>query len=177
MKPGEKIKEIRESKGITQKALAKSAGIMPSTLGKYERGVLNPKIETVEKIAKALDCHVLDIIDIEFFGKADINEKQKFLEIAMLEAYMHSRKEHFVVKAAGYTWISPQINDRLIHLINNATNTEYTVEENLFFNAINESLNFIEYNFSRLMDTASVVNNAETMAKQPELIKNGEPTK
>lgn len=51
---GEKIREIRKARGLTQKELGEKAGIAEPTIRRYELGKLNPKIETVKKIADAL---------------------------------------------------------------------------------------------------------------------------
>lgn len=52
---GEQIRERRKIAGLTQKELGERAGIAEPTIRRYELGRLNPKIETVAKIAKALD--------------------------------------------------------------------------------------------------------------------------
>ena len=52
---GEKISENRKSANLTQKELGELTGIDGATIGKYERGVLNPKVETIKKIATALN--------------------------------------------------------------------------------------------------------------------------
>ena len=62
---GERIKRIRESKGMSQKDLASKCGIIYQTIGKYERGVLNPKITTIIDIANALEVQVDDILDLK----------------------------------------------------------------------------------------------------------------
>lgn len=60
---GNNIKRIREEKGMTQKELADKCNIIYQTIGKYERKLLNPKYETLEKIAKALEVSSFDLID------------------------------------------------------------------------------------------------------------------
>lgn len=60
---GNNIKRIREEKGMTQKELADKCNIIYQTIGKYERNLLNPKYETLEKIAKALGVSSFDLID------------------------------------------------------------------------------------------------------------------
>lgn len=51
---GAKIRELRKARGLTQKELGEKAGIAEPTIRRYELGKLNPKFETVQKIAKAL---------------------------------------------------------------------------------------------------------------------------
>ena len=55
------IKKLRISKGLTQKQLADLCGIAEPNLRKYELGKQNPKIETVEKIANALNVSVSEL--------------------------------------------------------------------------------------------------------------------
>ncbi len=58
---GENIKRIRKEKGYFQKQLAEKLGTTPQNLAQYENGKRIPKIETLIKIAEALDCEVSDI--------------------------------------------------------------------------------------------------------------------
>lgn len=64
MTVGENIKKIRKEKGMTQKELADKCNIIYQTIGKYERNLLNPKYETLEKIANALDISYFELLDI-----------------------------------------------------------------------------------------------------------------
>ena len=51
---GAKIKSIRKEQKLTQKELANKAGIAAITLQQYERGVREPKLEQMQKLASAL---------------------------------------------------------------------------------------------------------------------------
>lgn len=55
MQTGDLIKKARIEAGLTQAELAKKLGITPQVISQYERGVKNPKFETVAKIAAVLD--------------------------------------------------------------------------------------------------------------------------
>ena len=52
---GAKIREFRKARGMTQKELGEKSGIAEPTIRRYELGKLNPKFETVKKIATALN--------------------------------------------------------------------------------------------------------------------------
>lgn len=52
---GERIKNARRLAGMTQKELAAMLGVASSMIGQYEIGARKPKLDTVQKIAKALD--------------------------------------------------------------------------------------------------------------------------
>lgn len=51
---GETIKKAREKIGKTQEETAQEAGVHVSYLSRIERGVVNPSVEVLEKLAKVL---------------------------------------------------------------------------------------------------------------------------
>lgn len=55
---GEKIREAREAKGLTQRQLAEITGIAFNHIGRIERGKYNVTLDTVSAIASALDMEV-----------------------------------------------------------------------------------------------------------------------
>lgn len=55
MNVGEKIKSARLKKKLTQKQLGELCGMADSAIRRYELGGANPKIETLRRIASALD--------------------------------------------------------------------------------------------------------------------------
>jgi len=58
---GQKIKEVRLKKGLSQGDIAKVLGVHRSYISGIERGVRNPTVKNVERIADALgvDPHTL----------------------------------------------------------------------------------------------------------------------
>jgi DNA-binding XRE family transcriptional regulator len=60
-----KIKQLREKKGLSQEKLARLADVSNNTIVNIESGKqTNPTIETVSKIAKALDVAIEEIISL-----------------------------------------------------------------------------------------------------------------
>lgn len=59
----ENLKRIRKSKGLSQKELAEKLGVSQPSYAQYERGTRNPKIETLNKIAQALNTTVEELSD------------------------------------------------------------------------------------------------------------------
>lgn len=51
---GQRIKEKREALGISQKALADTVGITPSSINQYEAGSKTPSTDILKEIAIAL---------------------------------------------------------------------------------------------------------------------------
>ena len=56
VKFGLNVRRLRLKKGLSQAALAKQAGLSPNYIGTLERGVQNPSLKTLEKLAKGLGC-------------------------------------------------------------------------------------------------------------------------
>lgn len=61
MTVGERIRAARKAKGLTQKQLGEACGIAEPTIRRYELGKLNPKYETLEKIAIPLGVSVANL--------------------------------------------------------------------------------------------------------------------
>jgi transcriptional regulator with XRE-family HTH domain len=77
MEIGQKIKEARKAKGLTQEALGQLVGLQKSAIAKYESGrVVNIKRSTLQKLAKALDLRGSDlIIETDPKGAAKLSAK------------------------------------------------------------------------------------------------------
>lgn len=58
---GNKIKEYRKLKGLTQKELAKAVGMGDTTIANYEKGLRTPKKNTLFKLANAFDISIDDL--------------------------------------------------------------------------------------------------------------------
>ncbi|WP_088833619.1 helix-turn-helix domain-containing protein [Paenibacillus tyrfis] len=58
---GAKIRMYRIEKNLTQEQLVESIGMAATYLGQIERGEKNTKLNTIEKIAYALDMSVYDL--------------------------------------------------------------------------------------------------------------------
>lgn len=62
-KSGENIRKLRQQKGMSQDRLSKKADLALNTIVKIETGENpNPTLETLQKIAKALDVSLDKII-------------------------------------------------------------------------------------------------------------------
>lgn len=58
------LKKLREKKGLSQDRLAKLADIANNTIIKIEQGEnINPRLDTLKKIAKALEVSVDELIN------------------------------------------------------------------------------------------------------------------
>jgi transcriptional regulator with XRE-family HTH domain len=55
----ESIRAARVAQRLSQRRLARAAGVPQSTVGRLETGVLHPRVDTVEKLLDALDHDVV----------------------------------------------------------------------------------------------------------------------
>ena len=62
MGTGGLIRAARKAKNLTQKQLGELSGIAEPTIRRYELGKLNPKYETLQRIATALEIPVWQLI-------------------------------------------------------------------------------------------------------------------
>ncbi len=58
---GQKLKQIRKAKHLTQESLAEIAGINEKHISKIETGVYFPTYNTLNKILTALDLNIEDV--------------------------------------------------------------------------------------------------------------------
>ena len=80
MTTGERIRNARKKKGLTQKALGEKCNMPDSQIRQYELGMVNPKIEQLRRIASALG------VGLEVFLT---NDEQSLFE-SMANLYLKS---------------------------------------------------------------------------------------
>jgi transcriptional regulator with XRE-family HTH domain len=61
---GENVLTHRETAGLTQKNLAERAGLSANYVSQIERGTANPRLLVMERLAKALDASVAELLDV-----------------------------------------------------------------------------------------------------------------
>lgn len=86
---GENIREIRKLKGMTQKELGNKLGISQSAINQFENNKTDPKLQTIEKIAIALEVSMYDILKIgaEYYQPTGVN-----LDINIIKNALHSHE-------------------------------------------------------------------------------------
>lgn len=60
---GNKVRQLRIQKGMSQDELSVLSGIDRPQISKIEQGKINATLETIEKIAKALDANTVELLD------------------------------------------------------------------------------------------------------------------
>ncbi|WP_294403969.1 helix-turn-helix domain-containing protein [uncultured Clostridium sp.] len=64
MNTGNKIKELRKKRGLTQEELAQECGLSKNGIWNYENNKRIPTVNTLNKIADALDISFSELLDI-----------------------------------------------------------------------------------------------------------------
>lgn len=59
---GQRVREVRKSKGVSQERLAEMAGIDRSYMGNIERGEKNITLKKAYEICDALDIDIRDLV-------------------------------------------------------------------------------------------------------------------
>lgn len=74
MTTGERIRKFRTEKKLSQSTLGSKLGISQQQIAQYELGTRTPKIDTLAKIANALDIDIDNLLDIETLHPMDYTE-------------------------------------------------------------------------------------------------------
>lgn len=130
MRSSEKIKNSRLQAGLTQKELAKRLGTSQQNIAQYESGKRIPKIETLQKIANALNVSVNELRSDNEIMLEKLNED--------ISAAMDSFKQEIMflnyLLSLGYEYIDTFYDneygyDRCIHVIKDDIEIPLTKDE------------------------------------------------
>jgi len=92
---GNKIRELRKSKNMSQEELAFKASISPAHLGQIERATKNPTLDTIKQIADALEVplHSLFLFNIGYAKSVDESAIIKKINIQLSTMTEKQQKE------------------------------------------------------------------------------------
>lgn len=82
---GQKIRQYRLKKNLSQEALALGADVHPTYIGRLERGEKCPTIDTIYRIARSLEVPVTALLDIPTGNRACDTSALKRIEAALSE--------------------------------------------------------------------------------------------
>ena len=96
---GNRIKEVRKSKGITQKELAEKLGVTPQAVSQFEKNDSKKfNISTLQSIAAALDCSIKDLVDTDQIPEINVRMEsvkdspdQRLISYMMIKATQLNR--------------------------------------------------------------------------------------
>lgn len=78
-KIGQRIRDLRKQKGLSQEQLAEKAGFHFSYIGGVERAEKNITLVNLLKIADALDVQIMDLFIYTKYQQSALNEKDELL--------------------------------------------------------------------------------------------------
>jgi len=93
---GKRIKIVRQRSGLTQDQLAEQVGLSPKYISGIERGVENPTMDILIRLAKMLGVEPYDLF---LFGESEESEKalRKGIEKMVREADQEKLQLYFDV--------------------------------------------------------------------------------
>lgn len=104
MNVGATIKDLRQKRGLSQGDLEKRTGLMRCYISRVENGHTVPSIETLSRIAKALELQLTELLPDGSPAAGQITEQQFLEEMRRyLPMLSPSEREHVVgmVKSAA----------------------------------------------------------------------------
>lgn len=78
---GERIRELRKAKGLTQEQLAELVGVEPRHISRVEGGYSSPSIERLARIAEILEVPIKELFDYKHLN--DSEDRLKDIEDAI----------------------------------------------------------------------------------------------
>jgi len=93
MSVNEKIKLVRQAKGLTQEAVAEKLGMSVTTYGDIERGDKDLKLSRLHDIADALDINASELLDLNDKSILNINLTRKSKGDNNISVYFSSDAE------------------------------------------------------------------------------------
>lgn len=132
MNIGEKIKEFRQKRGLSQKQLGELCGMADSAIRRYENGRAKPKLETLERIIEALDLSTAETKEIYLsscssFGAFWDDDERKQNESELLNSFRQlnvtGQKEAIkrtaeLAELRKYTEHEPTASERIRNIVN-----------------------------------------------------------
>lgn len=108
MKLGERLRLIRKEKKLTLKDLGELADLSVPYLSGMERGVVNPSVETLQKVAKAYNMTVQDL----FSGVEELGESTHITYPAGFESFLRDFEASYEIISDDWKELLLKINFR-----------------------------------------------------------------
>lgn len=102
---GERLKFLRESRNLTQNELANLAKISQATIAHIEKNSKDPSVDTLKKLAEALDTHIATLFatnDVFVFDLKRLRRKYNNVDKLTPHLYMGLGKIIQYAKDIGF---------------------------------------------------------------------------
>lgn len=110
MKIGERIKQYRKANKLTQQALADIIGVNRVTITKYENGIIEPSLKTLEKLSSVfnIDSEILfQHLDLLKFSDSFDRYIDAFYQAPELEKfYLDTSKSDFLEASSDHAMLA-----------------------------------------------------------------------
>ena len=93
MNIGDKIRQIREARGLTQKEVALTIGMDQSQYSKIEKGKTDPSTSTLEKVAKAIGIGLSELFADDSFKDINSYDKSLMEKLQLIEQLDEDEKK------------------------------------------------------------------------------------
>jgi transcriptional regulator with XRE-family HTH domain len=60
---GRQLRMVRRERGISQDGLARETGVHPTAIGRFERGLRDPRMTSILRLARGLDVLPGELLD------------------------------------------------------------------------------------------------------------------
>lgn len=131
----EAIKKARKSKGLTQKDLGNLLGVSEVMIGQYERGVRNPKIDMLSRIAAVLDIPLAVLLPDDLAAEEQEREFRKACETLEDAGFFIEQDEKdsergvFQICHHEHGTVAVESEDYIISLVNQIVKDSITIQE------------------------------------------------
>ena len=116
MNTGDRIKQLRNEKGLTQEELGDLLGVKKAAIQKYENGaIVNLKVDTIKKLSDIFKVSPNYIIGWEFEDPKNIENKSKFFNQIIIEHFggdaLETLKNLYILNVLGRNKIKEYSTD------------------------------------------------------------------
>ena len=92
---GERLRYLRELRNLTQKQLALLADVSQATIAHIEKSTKDPSVETLRKLAEALDIHVATLFSTNDVYVFDLNFEVRVNTAGVRLSHIHAIRLFF----------------------------------------------------------------------------------
>ena len=103
---GTQVRHLRKTQGMTQEELAEKSGLSVDHIGKIERGITSPTVESLEQVARGLEVRIANLFDL---WEEDSQSQDSVSDLVRISRYLQNKSPDDVKFALS---IIRQILDR-----------------------------------------------------------------
>ena len=95
---GNRLKQLREKKGLKQEVLAKKLGITQQMVSLYEKNISEPDIETIKKLSEIFNCSIDYLLGKNESNNNTYKTKTKVEQILELADGLNIQEANYLIK-------------------------------------------------------------------------------